>query len=101
MHYEFIQVNSIKYIYMKLKFVAEWNNVALWVWIGAYCFNSTKLALASLIGVLFVCLYLVYCSVYLFKENSVIENKTEYLSKLINQIIYSVAIIVLYFIARW
>lgn len=86
---------------MKQKYINEWNNITLLIGVGAYYCNNTKLALVSFIFSIIICTYLFYKLIHFILKKDEIEDKAETLINLINQIILSITIIVLYFVARW
>lgn len=72
----------------------------LLVWLAGYYFNNTTIATVAILGVIIsLSINVINC----FKLSSIEDKKIQILSlhSIINQLLMSMGLVVLYFIARW
>lgn len=84
----------------RLRYAEEINSAMLLMWLAGYYFNNTVIAAVAILGVIIsLSINVINC----FKLSGIEDKKTQILSlhSIINQLLISMGLIILYFIARW
>lgn len=84
----------------RLIYIDELNGAMLLLWLAGYHFNDTRIAGTALAGVILgLAVNVFHC--FSLGKISEKEEKVQSLHRVVAQMVMSVGLIVLYFIARW